>query len=279
MSVVPTPSKPTTKTSARPGAKKTSAKKTSAKKTGVRSGAAAGQARSNAGSTRKRLMENEVLEHATRLFAERGFTGASLQDIATSMGLKRPALYYYFKSKEELLDRLIDDAVTEPADELRGIAERTDLDPAERLHAMTHHIVCLTLHHVDRFLLLVKSESELSPATRARFDASRREATDIVAGVIDEGVAAGVFRRVDPRVAAFTVYGITNWAAWWYNAEKYGSIESVADQLADTALAGLRRHDARTTGALTTSAAIAALREDLDRLEASLTRSRPPEEA
>ncbi|WP_433496959.1 TetR/AcrR family transcriptional regulator [Sphaerimonospora sp. CA-214678] len=244
-----------------------------AKKTGAQT-ASKSPARSGADSTRKQLMANEVLEHATRLFAERGFTGTSLQDIATSMGLKRPALYYYFKSKEDLLERLIDEAVTGPADELRSIAARTDLDAAERLHAITHHIVTLTLSHTDRFLLLVKSESELSPATRKKFDESRREATDIVAAVISDGVEAGLFRSVDPRIAAFTVYGICNWAAWWYNPDRHGSIEVVADQLADTALAGFIQNRNRSPAPLTTQSAIAALRDDLDRLEASLSPTR-----
>ncbi len=265
LALVPTPSKPTKKTSAR--AAKTAPK--TAPKTAQKTAP-----RGSASSTRKQLMENEVLEHATRLFAERGFTGTSLQDIATSMGLKRPALYYYFKSKEDLLDRLIDQAITDPADELRSIAARADLDAGERLHAITHHIVTVTLHHTDRFLLLVKSESELSPATRKKYDESRREATDVVTALIEEGIEAGVFRTVDPRIAAFSVYGISNWAAWWYNADRHGSIESVADQLADTALAGLRRSEHKSGGALTTGSAIAALREDLDRLEASLKPAR-----
>lgn len=221
-------------------------------------------------TTRKQLMENEVLEHATRLFAERGFNGTSLQDVATSMGLKRPALYYYFKSKEELLDRLIDRAVTEPASSLRAIAAQVDLDPAERLQAIARGIATFTLTNTDLFLLLVKSESELSPPTRKRFDESRREATEIVTAVIEEGIATGAFRTVDARIAAFTVYGIANWAAWWYRPDGHDSMESVADQLADIAVAGLRRHDGTTSRAITTKAAIAELREGLDRLEKSL---------
>lgn len=225
-------------------------------------------------TTRKQLMENEVLEHATRLFAERGFNGTSLQDVATSMGLKRPALYYYFKSKEELLDRLIDRAVTDPANQLRAIAAEANLDPSERLQAITRAIVTFTLTNTDLFLLLVKSESELSPPARERFDESRREATAIVTSVIEEGIASGAFRPVDARIAAFTVYGISNWAAWWYRPDGHDSLESVADQLADIALAGLQRHDGTAPRTVTTKAAIAGLREGLDRLEQSLENAR-----
>ena len=62
------------------------------------------RAAKNGRGTRRELVENEMYEHAIRLFAERGFAGTSLQDIADAMGVTRPALYYYVKSKDELPD-------------------------------------------------------------------------------------------------------------------------------------------------------------------------------
>lgn len=266
------PARARTKTPARKAVSPTKAKKSAAKTTATT--ALPADTTTTSPTTRKQLMENEVLEHATRLFAERGFNGTSLQDVATSMGLKRPALYYYFKSKDELLDRLIDRAVTDPTAQLRAIAARAELDPAERLRAITRAIVTFTLTNTDLFLLLVKSESELSQEARERFDESRREATEVVTAVIEEGIASGVFRPVDARIAAFSVYGISNWAAWWYRPDGPDSLESVADQLADIAAAGLQRPGDKSNRAVTTKAAIAELREGLDRLEQSLDYAR-----
>src|SRR5438034_192170 len=62
-----------------------------------------------ASTARRELVENEIYEHAIRLFAERGFAGTSLQDIADALGVTRPALYYYVKSKDELLAKLAAD--------------------------------------------------------------------------------------------------------------------------------------------------------------------------
>lgn len=213
-----------------------------------------------------------MLEHATRLFAERGFAGTSLQDVANSMGLKRPALYYYFKSKDELLDRLIVEGVSGPTHELKIIAEQTDLSPAERLHAITRRNLRWVLTHIDRFRLLVKSESELSPASAKKFNASSREAIDTVTAVIEEGIEAGQFRSVNPRVAALGVFGISNWAAWWYQPGGSDSVESIADQLADLAVASVQKAEQSSDTALSPSKAIALLRQDLDRLEQALDR-------
>lgn len=244
---------------------------TPAKKSARRKTSAADQD-SPTTSTRKQLMENEVLEHATRLFAERGFAGTSLQDVANSMGLKRPALYYYFKSKEDLLDRLIAEGVTGPAQDLKRIAEQSDLSPAERLHAIARQNVRWVLTHVDRFLLIVKSEAELSAANAKTFKASSRAAIDTVTEVIEEGIQSGHFRPLHARTAALGVFGTTNWAAWWYQPDGPETIESIADQLADLALASVQRAQEASDTAMSPTKALTLLREDLDRLEQALSR-------
>ncbi|MGW2962719.1 TetR/AcrR family transcriptional regulator [Streptomyces sp. NPDC001220] len=225
-----------------------------------------------AASPRKQLMENEVLEHATRLFAERGFAGTSLQDVANAMGLKRPALYYYFKSKEDLLDRLIDESVSGPARDLKIIAEQPDLSPSERLHAMIRQNVRWVLTHTARFLVLIKSAAELSPESAQKLTTSSRESIDTVAAVIEEGIEAGEFRPVNPRVAALGAFGTSNWAAWWYKPGGADSIDSIADQLADLALASVQRVEHASETALSTRNVLAQLRQDLDRLEQALDR-------
>ena len=86
------------------------------------SGNGTGRKRGAASTARRELVENELYEHATRLFAERGFAGTSLQDIADALGITRPALYYYVKSKDELLAKLVTEVTQGPLDELQKIA-------------------------------------------------------------------------------------------------------------------------------------------------------------
>ena len=61
--------------------------------------------RARSSSTRRDLVMSEILEHATRLFAQRGYDGTTLQDIADAIGITRPGLYNYINSKEQLLAR------------------------------------------------------------------------------------------------------------------------------------------------------------------------------
>ena len=125
-----------------------------------------GERRNGRGASRRELVENEMYDHAVRLFAERGFAGTSLQDIADAMGVTRPALYYYVKSKDELLAKLAADVAGGSAAEMAEIAARTDLDALGKLHAIARLTVVRLARQPDRFRLLIRSEAELPPSSR-----------------------------------------------------------------------------------------------------------------
>jgi len=190
----------------------------------------------SAGATtaRRELVENEIYEHAIRLFAERGFAGTSLQDIADALGVTRPALYYYVKSKDELLAKLAAD-----------VRQATQS---------------------ERFRLLIRSEAELPAELSDAYDTSRRAVLRAVTGVIEEGMRAGRFRPVDARIAALGVIGMWNWVAWWFRPDR-DSADTVADQLADMAIAALQRAGHRIPDDEGPAAALKMLRQDIDHLE------------
>ena len=68
--------------------------------------------------------EEEILAAAARIFREKGYHGASVRDIAESVGLLKGSLYHYIRSKEELLARLFEGALEDTVDDLERIASR-----------------------------------------------------------------------------------------------------------------------------------------------------------
>ena len=216
-------------------------------------------------SVRKDLVASEIYEHATQLFASRGYAGTSLQDIADAVGLTRPALYYYFKSKEDLLANLVAEITQESAESMGAIAGQVDLDPAAKLHAIVKSGVRRQAEYSARFRLLILSESDLPTDLAARHERGRRSVLKAVAQVIDEGIRTGVFRNVEPRVAALGLLGMTNWVAWWYQPGTASSVDDIAEELAGMAVASLVRPDgAQVSGP---SSVLEQMRRNLDDLE------------
>ncbi|MBC3193349.1 TetR/AcrR family transcriptional regulator [Pseudonocardia sp. C8] len=220
-----------------------------------------------ANTARRELVENEIYEHATRLFAERGFAGTSLQDIADAMGITRPALYYYVRSKDELLAKLVIEVTEGPLADIAQFVERPGLDPVEKLRAMVEVFVGRQTRQPERFRLLIRSEAELPEELAAAHAESRRAVLRAVSGVIDEGVRAGRFRPVDPRTAALGVLGMCNWVAWWFHPGGRDDAGAVVDELADMAVGALQRAPDRVPDGDSPAAALKLLRQDLDHLE------------
>lgn len=217
-------------------------------------------------SARRGLIEQEIYDQATRLFAERGFAGTSFQEIADAVGLTRPALYHYVSGKDELLARLVAEITEDAAADIAAEAGREDADAAQKLYSIVAATVRRQGEHADRFRLLIRSEADLPPGIAAKHAAGRRAVLKSIAGVISEGTEQGVFRDVDPRVAALGVLGIMNWVAWWYRPGGRDDLAKVCDELAEMAVSGLRRRDGQAP-AQSPAEALAIVREDLARLE------------
>jgi AcrR family transcriptional regulator len=221
-------------------------------------------------TSRRGLVEDQIFAEAARLFAERGFAGTSLQDVADAMGMTRPALYYYVKNKDELLARLVAETTEAPAAEIKRLAKHPDTDAAVRLRGVARAMALRRATDPNRFLLLVRSEAEL-PADLARLHQNAQRATlrELIL-LIEEGIESGHFRPVDSRTTALAVIGMCNWIAWWQHSLGEQTPSEVAEQIADLAVVMVRQPGDHASGAAGVQGAIVQLRADLDYLERAL---------
>lgn len=224
-------------------------------------------------AARRRIVENEIVEHAARLFAERGFAGTSVQDIADAMGVSRPALYYYFKSKDDLLASLVTEVTEGAATQIRAVAREADKDATERLRSVAWLLASWRAEQPGRFLLLVRSESVLPPDLARINERAKRSTLRELTKVIEEGVAAGEFRPVEPRPTALAVLGMCNWVAWWAEPPGRTDPAGVADTMADLAI-GMVAQTGQSRAAQNPEAALEAVHRELDNLGRLLAQDR-----
>lgn len=221
-------------------------------------------------TTRRDLVEGQIIAEATRLFAERGFAGTSLKDIAEATGLTRPALYHYVRSKDDILAKLVTELAELPAQALAEVSAEQGLGAPERLRKMARAVALLQAGGPAKFQLLIRSEAELPPELVTRYAESRRQVLKEFVGVIESGTASGAFRAVDPRVAALSILGQCNWVAWWHHDGTPEENERVADDIADLAVASVLAADAGGGEGDPRRRSLARVRRELDYLEANL---------
>jgi len=214
---------------------------------------------------RRGLVEAEILDVAARLFASRGFAATSMQDIATALGTSRPALYHYFAGKDEILARLVQGLAAgtrlavQEASSVEGGAEA-------RLDRVVRALIAPIAAAPSRFRLILTSDLVEEVDHDGQLSEMRREVVHAVSSVIDEGCAAGVFRRCDRSVATFAILGMINWVAWWYSPARGPQVEELSAMISEMALASVRAQPSEH-GATGVSGVISSIRRDLDYLE------------
>lgn len=214
---------------------------------------------------RRNLVSNEILERSARLFAERGYGGTSLQDIADSMGISRPNLYTYVQNKEEILSALVED-VMERTKQVLIEAKSAEGDAFERLRTALVGLAVLNATNGLRFKVLDRSEGNLPPDLAAIHKRDRHAVLELLVDLVAASAEAGFTRPVAPRQVALGLLGMVNWVAWWYRADVDGPAQANADLLVDIALNGLKKPQKRS-GARDAQGAIEAIKEELAVLE------------
>lgn len=214
---------------------------------------------------RRELVENELLERAAHLFADRGFNAASLQDVADAMGMTRTAIYHYFDSKEALLTALVDGLTEGRASALAAIRRRADLAPPEKLRAATALMATQIGHYPVRFRLLMQGEADLPEHLAAKNAKAKRDMFAHIVAIIDEGIGAGSFRAADARLAAHAIIGMCNGIAWWFKPEGPTSLEAVAADFAHIAALAVRSESGSGDGGIV--GMLKTLKDTVARLE------------
>jgi AcrR family transcriptional regulator len=224
---------------------------------------------------RKTLVERALVEKACIIFAEKGYDGTSLTDIAEAVGLTRGAVYYYFKNKEALLESIIREVAFAPLEEI-AVWRKTAPDTAsERLYAFVKRRVQNVLARQTQMRMIQVTEAALPPDLLQRHNDAKRKILDEYRSIIREGVRAGEFRPVDDSVAAFGIIGMVNWTAQWFVEGRGAGVDDVAAQLADMAVESVRGEKDRKDRFSNARTAIDTLREDLDQLEQIVTAPPP----
>ena len=181
----------------------------------------------------------DILKSAARAFRRLGYHGATVEQIATALRMKKGNLYYYFRNKEDILfachqyslDRLL---------QLLDEVERSGAPPDQQLRRLIDvfvHTILDELHGTALFLDL-----EALPPGHLRTVIVRRDQFDHgVRQILERGMATGVFAQSDSKLLAFALLGAVNWIPRWFSPDGPATSQQIADAFADYFIAGLRQ--------------------------------------
>ena len=191
-----------------------------------------------AGRSGRKKKRDKVIDAAARVFAERGYHGASTQDIADFLGMRQASLYYYFPSKEAALEEVCAVGAAGFLENAEAIA-RSDAAPPDKLRALlVAHVMPLSTK-ADYIQTFLQERKWLPTESRRRIGHMSRRIEAIFERVIRDGMRQGDFRKeANPRLTTLGFLGMLNAVPAWYSQEKQ-PLEEIAGTLADLAIGGL----------------------------------------
>ena len=185
--------------------------------------------------TRATVTREAVLDAALTLFAQRGYHGTALSQIAEALGVRTPSLYNHMRSKHELLATLVERTVTAVLDDFRAAVAGIE-DPVERLRSATLVYARRHATHRREALVVNRDTTSLEEPHRSSMQARRRTHEHALRAIIADGTAAGVFGTESPALASFAIREMCVSIARWFSDDGPLSAEQVARQYTAFAL-------------------------------------------
>jgi AcrR family transcriptional regulator len=157
---------------------------------------------------------DELASAAARLFAERGYHGTSMGDLAEAMGVQKGSLYSLTSSKQDLLYR----AMREGADAFHAGLDAVpeELPAVERIRLALRSHLGVVANQLDVATVFTREWRYLEGPQREEILAERRHYEERLRGLFREGVEAGELRSdLDVGAAALLALSAANWAYTW----------------------------------------------------------------
>ncbi len=151
--------------------------------------------------------KEEILEVATRHFAERGYDGTSMNDVAEAVGVRKASLFYHFETKDALYEAVLDRLIATLATPL-GVAYSGEGSFEERLVRAADTLTSMLASHPYAAKLLLREAMDWGPVMRGELSGHTVAVMEMSAAFIRAGQEAGVFAKADPKQLMISLLGL-----------------------------------------------------------------------
>jgi AcrR family transcriptional regulator len=185
---------------------------------------------------------SELTRQAARLFAEKGYHGTSIGDLAAAMGVQKGSLYAHIDSKADLLWEVASEGAIAFHAALDAVPE--DAPPVERIRLALRAHLRVVAEQLDVATVFVREWRYLEGERREAFVAERRRYEERFRALFREGRELGVLRSdLDDAAATLLALSAANWAYTWLRPR--GDTDALADRFLDLLLDGIRGYSTR----------------------------------
>ncbi|MEK6321267.1 MAG: TetR/AcrR family transcriptional regulator [Acidobacteriota bacterium] len=178
-----------------------------------------------------------VLKTSAAVFADKGYHPTSMRDISRATKMSLSGLYYYFKSKEELLFLIQDYCFSTVIDDCRRLLEGVD-DPVRRLKLLIENHLHYFVQNMNEMKVLSHEAESITGDLFKKVNTKKRQYVNLVMNLLGEIARENRVEGVDVRVATFSLFGMMNWIYNWYNPRKDVDVAGLSNNITRLFLSG-----------------------------------------
>ncbi len=167
-------------------------------------------------ATQRSIRVRDLMDAAAEIFAAKGVRASTLEELAGEFGVTKPALYYYVKSKQQLLWMIFEQILAVYAQQARAIADEA-IGPQEKFRKLILAHATAVIRHRAYTTIFFREQAQLSPRERRLLRTEIRDYERIFERCYQEGVRAGVFSDLDVHAVVGGILGMCNWLHQWYD--------------------------------------------------------------
>ncbi len=171
----------------------------------------------------------KILEHATKVFCEKGYEGASMRDISRAAGMSLAGMYHYFRSKERLLYLIQKHTFSTIVARLREELGIVD-DPERGIRVFILNHLEYFLEHQQAMKVLSHEDEKLDGNYGKEVAEIKREYYRICRELLNRYKKEKGL-QFDSRMAVLSLFGMMNWIYTWYNPRLDGGAERMAKEM------------------------------------------------
>lgn len=178
---------------------------------------------------------DRILQEAVRLFHSRGFTGTTLDDVASALGVTKPFIYTHFRSKTDLLGAICQPTIQLSCDAIANAVARGGT-ASERLYRAMVDFTRVVLRRQANIAVYFREEKHLSAEAVETINAARKTFDRLLSDLLAEGAATGEFNIADPHIASLALGGMISWTYTWHHADGRLTEDALCERMAMLAM-------------------------------------------
>lgn len=182
----------------------------------------------------------EIIEAAAIVFKEKGYNRATLQDIATRVGITKATLYHHYNNKHELLFTIINTLMDKGISELTKIVEMP-IPTEQKIHlAFREHFSSYESSFPGYGVLLHENTDSLPRDLEQKVKQAFKNYISLWKKLIGQGIEEGSFKKkLDPKITVWAAIGMSNWVYKWASPEGRLKFSQISDIFEDIFTKGI----------------------------------------